>query len=79
MPKLLHVVHDEYANFSKCKTCYKLNIGKEKKFIAYKKLIYFSITSKLQNVIYVSEDNQAYDITSFIWCDRWSHSAPFQW
>ena len=66
MPKLLHVVHGEYANFSKCKTCYKLNIGKEKKFIAYKKLIYFSITSKLQNVIYVSEDNQAYDITSFI-------------
>jgi hypothetical protein len=47
MPKLLHVVHAEYANFSKCKTCYKPNIGREKKFVAYKKLRYFSITSKL--------------------------------
>jgi hypothetical protein len=79
MPKLLHVVHAEYANFSKCKTCYKPNIGREKKFVAYKKLRYFSITSKLQNVIYVSEDSQAHDITSFIWCGEWSHSAPFQW
>jgi hypothetical protein len=50
MPKLLHVVHGEYANFSKCKTCYKLNIGREKKFVAYKKLRYFSITLWLERL-----------------------------
>ena len=83
-PNFCILYYNEYTNFMQHKTCqhawYKSNSGRAKILIAYKKLRYFSITSRLQR-LFMSTKTIEYmtwhDMISFTWWSGWSHSAPF--